>query len=151
MSYALSLQLAAHIKAYPSVPVTLPWGTPDGKPHTFRLLVSRGESRPWNGNAFGYWWRRARTAAKKPATRENGMHGALRHTAASVWLDGGVDIRKLATWMGHEDANFSLKTYTHVLPDLADRGGQAMDAFLNATRSGVEGQSALDVPSEGRP
>jgi integrase len=44
-------------------------------------------------------WAKAREAAGAPATKENGIH-VLRHTAASAWLAGGVDIRTLADWLG---------------------------------------------------
>ncbi len=54
----------------------------------------------------------------------------LRHTAASAWLGAGVDIRTVAEYLGHEDPGFTLRTYTHLMPDAADRARKAMDAFF---------------------
>jgi integrase len=71
------------------------------------------------------------------------MH-VLRHTAASAWLAGGVDVRTLADWLGHEDPGFTLRTYTHLMPNAADRGRKAMDAFLGAQ---TDNPSAQNVPS----
>jgi Site-specific recombinase XerD len=69
----------------------------------------------------------------------------LRHTAASAWLAGGVDIRTLAEWLGHEDPGFTLRTYTHLMPNALDRGRRAMDAFLEDK---IDKSSALNVPSD---
>jgi integrase len=47
--------------------------------------------------------------------REHGMH-ALRHFYASVLLDGGESIKALSEYLGHHDAGFTLRTYTHLMP-----------------------------------
>jgi Phage integrase family len=64
-----------------------------------------------------------------PPTRENGFH-ALRHHFASVLLHNGVDIRALATYLGHSDPGFTLRTYTHLMPDSADRMRAAVDRVM---------------------
>ena len=64
-----------------------------------------------------------------PPTRENGFH-ALRHHFASVLLHNGVDIRALATYLGHSDPGFTLRTYTHLMPDSADRMRAAVDCVM---------------------
>jgi hypothetical protein len=64
-------------------------------------------------------------------------------------LGAGVDIRTVAEFLGHNDPGFTLRTYTHLLPDAADRARKAMDAFF--APSLAEASSALTVPSEDQP
>jgi integrase len=100
----------------------------------------------WSGggldrNGFNRVRRSARRVAGIADTRYNGAH-VVRHNAASAWLAAGVDIRTVAEYLGRTDPGFTLRTYTHVMPDAADRARKAMDAFL-----ADESPSALDVPS----
>ena len=139
----IGLRLATHIQRFPPVTVTLPWRTPDGKPHTAELLFTSG-GRAINRNGFNKSWRSARDKAGVPATRDNGMH-VLRHTAASAWLAQGVDIRTVAEYLGHDDPGFTLRVYSHLMPDAADRARRAMNAFFEGA---AEVPCALDVPSE---
>ena len=37
----------------------------------------------------------------------------MRHTAATLMLQNGVDVRTLSAMLGHADAGFTLRTYTH--------------------------------------
>ncbi|GAA0568717.1 tyrosine-type recombinase/integrase [Actinomadura livida] len=143
---SLGLRLSAHIAAHQPVEITLPWKTPDGPPHTARLLFARPSGQPHHGGVFNYVWQRVRRAVGVPETPENGMH-VLRHTAASAWLAAGVDIRTVAEYLGHADPGFTLRTYAHLLPDAADRARTAMDAFF-ALEGKIENASALHVPSE---
>lgn len=132
---SVALRLSAHITAHPPVKVTLPWKTPDGDPHTASLLFTSG-GKALDRNDFNRSWRVARGTAGVPATRDNGCH-VLRHTAASAWLANGVDIRTVAEYLGHTDPGFTLRVYSHLMPDAADRARKAMDAFF---------ESAPDVP-----
>jgi integrase len=108
-------------------------------PHTAALLFSNCAAL--NRNDVNRIWRTARAATAIAGSRASGMH-MLRHTAASAWLAAGVDIRTVAEFLGHSDPGFTLRTYTHVMPDAADRARRAMDTFFR-------GESALVVPSEG--
>lgn len=138
---AVGLRLSAHIAAHPPSEVTLPWKVPGGKPVTVSLLFPRSPGEPLVRSRFNDGlWKPALVAAGIPATRDNGCH-ALRHTAASAWLAAGVDIRTVAEYLGHSDPGFTLRTYTHLMPDAADRARRAMDLFFE------NGASALVVPS----
>lgn len=37
----------------------------------------------------------------------------LRHTAATRWLQAGIDVKTVATWLGHSSAAVSLRIYAH--------------------------------------
>ena len=72
-------------------------------------------------------WQPALRGAGLPCSRENGMH-ALRHYFASACLHNGVDIRALASYLGHSDPGFTLRTYVHLMPSAGHRMRQAVDA-----------------------
>lgn len=63
------------------------------------------------------------------------MH-ALRHYYASVLLDSGENIKALAEYLGHSDPGFTLRTYTHLMPNSQDRARKAIDAAFGV--SGAE-------------
>ena len=43
---------------------------------------------------------------------------------------GGVDVRALASYLGHSDPGFTLRVYTDLMPDAADRMHAAVDRVL---------------------
>ena len=45
----------------------------------------------------------------------------LRHTAASLWIAAGVDIKTVSAWLGHSTAKLTLETYGHLMGTDADR------------------------------
>lgn len=61
--------------------------------------------------------------------REFGFH-VLRHTFASVVLAEGESITQLATWLGHTDPAFTLRTYVHFMPKSGSRGRAAIGRFM---------------------
>ncbi|GGZ78770.1 tyrosine-type recombinase/integrase [Streptomyces rubiginosohelvolus] len=130
--------LAEHITRRPPAEVTLPWKTPDGPPVTATLLFYSRERKALNRNYFNmYLWKPALVAAgvipervpgeRFTKSREHGMH-ALRHYYASVLLDAGENIKALAEYLGHADPGFTLRTYTHLMPNSQVRAQQAIDS-----------------------
>ncbi|GAB3892694.1 hypothetical protein GCM10027612_40670 [Microbispora bryophytorum subsp. camponoti] len=55
-------------------------------------------------------------------------------------------IDTVAEYLGHADPCLTLRTYTHLMPNAADRARRAVDAFF--TREPTR-PSALIVPSAG--
>ncbi len=142
----VSLALAEHIRRFPPVTVTLNWQEPGtrghGKPVTMRLMfTTRLRKRAMNRNAFnGGAWKPALRKAGLPATRDNGMH-VLRHSYASALLSNGVDIRRVAECLGHEDPSFTLNVYAHLM-----RGGdEQVRKAIDSAASGLSpAQSAQE-------
>ncbi|MFF8986439.1 tyrosine-type recombinase/integrase [Streptomyces globisporus] len=130
--------LARHITQRPPIEITLPWKTPDGPPVTATLLFYSRERKALNRNYSNmYLWKPALVSAgvipdrlpgeRFKQSREHGMH-ALRHYYASVLLDAGENIRALSEYLGHSDPGFTLRTYTHLMPNSQDRARKAIDA-----------------------
>lgn len=68
--------------------------------------------------------------------REFGFH-VLRHTFASVVLAAGETITQLASWLGHGDPAFTLRTYVHFMPKSGSKGREAIGRFVSAERSEI--------------
>jgi integrase len=48
--------------------------------------------------------------------RRYGWHD-LRHVAASNWLNDGIDLKRLQTWIGHENIQLTIDVYGHLMAD----------------------------------
>ena len=133
--------LAEHVRKYPPVEVTLPWARPGGRPVTRRLMFTNTIGAPiWRQRAQRLWTAAWRKAGVPDRGRMNGMH-VLRHTAASMWLSGGLNLAKAAAFLG--DTNeVVMKVYTHFMPEDDGRARDIMTAFF----APLEAQCAPDVP-----
>ncbi len=54
----------------------------------------------------------------------------LRHTFATLALQNGVDVKTVSSMLGHYDAGFTLRTYTHTTRQSQDAAVQKMVAFM---------------------
>ena len=52
----------------------------------------------------------------------------LRHTFATMALQNGVDVKTVSSMLGHYDAGFTLRTYTHATRQKQDEAAQAIFA-----------------------
>lgn len=135
--------LRRHMDDFPPAEITLPWGTHDGPLVTKRLIFTTKTGRIVHRSDFNVrHWKPALAAAGvipqrgkgetyAPA-REHGMH-ALRHFYASVLLDGGESVKALSEYLGHHDAGFTLRTYTHLMPNSQERTLNTVSAVFEAT------------------
>lgn len=136
--------LSEHVKAYPPVPVTLPWMKPDGKPVTRNLLFTWPVDQAIIRQRFNKQWSKARRAVGIPEERGNGCH-VLRHTAASTWLSAGVSLAKVAAYLG-DTKETVLSVYAHFLPSDDDRAREVMNSFFAGSS---ERSCARNVPGKG--
>jgi integrase len=70
---------------------------------------------PLRPGAFrrGPWKRAAKAAGLDPAPR---IHD-LRHTAISLWIAQGADVKHISARAGHTSVSFTLDRYGHLYPD----------------------------------
>jgi integrase len=149
LSSGLALALDEYADNFTPVKVTLPWrgpGGPDSGGLTATLLMTTRFGNPINQSSWNYdaWkpalahagligqWDSSRASHHRggwePA-RELGFH-ITRHTYASVQLQAGESIVALSQWLGHDDPGFTLRRYTHFMPEDGRRGRSAVDAWL---------------------
>jgi integrase len=122
--------LAAYLALFPARTVTLPWETRRGEHTAVRLSVTTRESGALHRGYFNpKIWKPALVTAGVEPTRENGCH-ALRHFYASVLLDAGESIKAVSEYLGHADAGYTLRTYTHLMPSSAERTRKAVNSVL---------------------
>ena len=58
----------------------------------------------------------------------------LRHTFATTALQNGVDVKTVSSMLGHFDAGFTLRTYTHATRQKQDEAAQTMGNFMEQVR-----------------
>ena len=79
-------------------------------------------------------YRNFRSRVFDPAVKEAGLDGMgvtphkLRHTAASLAIAAGADVKVIQTMLGHKDAAMTLNIYGHLFPDRLDEVADALDA-----------------------
>jgi integrase len=87
-----------------------------------------------------------------PAVRAAGLDGltphALRHTAASLAIASGANVKVVQTMLGHQSATMTLDLYGHLLADQLDEVADAMDAArTNASRRAVAPPQSFFSPA----
>ncbi|MEV6069243.1 tyrosine-type recombinase/integrase [Nocardia sp. NPDC052001] len=140
LSRATLADIDCYVEEFPSIPVTLPWGSADGEPVTVPLLITNPKGGAMSGDLFGKvaWFPAFAKGGLEYRKRIDGMH-ALRHLYASTLLARGVSIKELADYLGHADPGFTLRTYVHLLDDSHERARLAVEAAASAWRMPGDG------------
>ncbi len=93
-------------------------------------MFARTDGQPIYGEYVTLQWHDLRSRLGLPAVS---FHD-LRHTAASLMLAMGVDLRVIQTTLGHSAIRTTAETYTHVLPALQRDAANRMDALFEQAR-----------------
>jgi integrase len=77
----------------------------------------------------------------KPLVRVAGLPGTtrfhdLRHTAATLLLMAGVNVKVVSEMLGHASITITLDIYGHVLPHMQEQAAQIMEGLLWGPRAG---------------
>ena len=62
-----------------------------------------------------------------------GFHG-LRHTHASLLLNGGASVKAVSSRLGHSSAALTLGIYAHVLPGADEDAARRIDDLLSGSK-----------------
>ncbi|WP_430869147.1 tyrosine-type recombinase/integrase [Demequina aurantiaca] len=68
----------------------------------------------------------------------------LRHTAASMAIAAGADVKLVQQMLGHADSSETLNTYAHLWPDKIHEVSSVLDA---ARRWALDTSSGANVPT----
>ena len=66
----------------------------------------------------------------KDAELEHIRFHDLRHTFATLALQNGVDVKTVSSMLGHYDAGFTLRTYTHATRQVQNQAAETMGNFM---------------------
>jgi integrase len=78
------------------------------------------------------WLHRAwRTAITESGLPHDATWHLLRHTYASILIDGGESVTVVARRLGHANPSETLRTYSHLWPDSDDRTRQVVEAAFS--------------------
>jgi Phage integrase family len=94
---------------------------------------------------------RAREAWEAKQLEPLGLHEA-RHTAASVMIAAGVNVKALSEFLGHASITITLDRYGHLLPGSIAEAATLLDAYLARTsvRTSAPGETSLQIGDSAR-
>jgi integrase len=94
---------------------------------------------------------RARAIWTEAGFEPIGLHEA-RHTAASLMIAAGVNVKALSEFMGHSSITTTLDLYGHLLPGSLAESADLLDAYLERTgaRTGARPAKSLQNKDSGR-
>ena len=95
-------------------------------PHSPYLFVSPKTGTMFDPGSF----RHTHEKILKAIGAEHIRFHDLRHTFATLALQNGVDVKTVSSMLGHYDAGFTLRTYTHATRQKQDEAAQTMGNFM---------------------
>ena len=105
------------------------------------LLPQPGGLRPWTRDSWrGRWGRATLVAGVAPLVGHE-----LRHTAASLAIHSGADVKTVQRMLGHAQASMTLDIYGHLWDDALDALPKALDDHMAAERK--RAAEAISPPS----
>jgi integrase len=134
--------LAAHLAAFPTVPVEILDAThkPEPKSRQAALVFTTAAGVPVRRTRFSPIWRPAATTA---GLGDGVTFHDLRHYYASLLIRHGESVKAVQRRLGHKSAVETLDTYSHLWPDSEDRTREAVDAVLGRGAGAADGEEAV--------
>jgi len=100
-----------------------------------------------NRNARSAWFDAAARAIGEPGLTPH----ELRHTAASLAIKAGANVKAVQRMLGHASAAMTLDRYADLFDDDLDDVADRLDALRAASRGRVADLLRTETPSEGSP
>lgn len=113
-----------------------------GQPFGYDAAMDRAQGC-WAATAVGAFLR----SEGLPVPLEPiGLHEA-RHTAASVMIAAGVNLKALSEFLGHASITTTIDRYGHLLPGSLAEATTLLDAYLDRSdeRAGERGRTSLHI------
>lgn len=76
-----------------------------------------------------YFSTRFETLTNRAGLRQIRLHDT-RHTAASLMLASGENVKVVAELLGHASPTITQTTYQHVMPGMSEAAGEALSTSL---------------------
>lgn len=95
------------------------------------LLLCNEDGTPLRPGGVSYRFQKNSAAAGNPVIK---LHEG-RHTAATLHLEGGVDIKVVSTKLGHSTTRITQDLYTHVREAVQDKSAGAVVTVLEEARA----------------
>ena len=99
-------------------------------PHSPYLFVSPKTGTMFDPDSF----RHTHEKILKAIGAEHIRFHDLRHTFATLALQNGVDVKTVSSMLGHYDAGFTLRTYTHATRQMQQKAAEKMGSFMAQIR-----------------
>ena len=90
------------------------------------MFPGRKPDRPFNTRSVD---RRAQAAWSAAGLTRITLH-ECRHTFASLMIAAGVNVKALATYMGHSSITITMDRYGHLMPGNEAEAAGLLDAYL---------------------
>ena len=84
------------------------------------------DGQPWNPNTFGTIFSDLARAAELPRVR---LHD-LRHTFASLLIEGGVSLKVVSEALGHSTISVTADVYSHVSASMLHDAADLLDRVV---------------------
>jgi integrase len=102
------------------------------------LILPNAIGRPLEPRAFNRQFKTALARAGLPSTLR--LHDC-RHFTATFMIADGADVRTVAGLLGHADPSLTVRTYAHLVPEVARRAAERLGALMDA--DGDESQAKM--------
>jgi integrase len=96
------------------------------------LVFPNAIGRPWDASNFRNAFYRLLKRAGLPRIRPHD----LRHTAATLLLAHGVNVKVVSEMLGHSSIAITLGIYGHLLPHMQREAAEVMDTLLRPEQAG---------------